>query len=176
VKDEDLLRYLDGEMSPREARQLETELESSEESRNKLAAMRQLGEVLVARFEGEGNEVESALSASWEKIAAQLPEPRSARPRIWDRLREWFEVYRAHVLTGAVAAAAGAFLAVWLRSGAPVPALAAGSPTEVESLDVEGGSGTIFQIASDDKNEPETTVIWLTPRDDGDDETERVPL
>jgi anti-sigma factor RsiW len=173
VKDEDLLRYLDGEMSPREARQLETELESSEESRNKLAAMRQLGEVLVARFEGEGDEVESALSASWEKIAAQLPEPESAGPGVWERLRDWFDAYRGHVLTGAVAAAAGAFLAVWLGSGAP----RAGSPAEVESLEVEGGSGTIFQIASDDKNEPATTVIWVTPWDDNDDDNkEKVPL
>jgi anti-sigma factor RsiW len=173
VKDEDLLRYLDGEMSPREARLLETELESSEESRNKLAAMRQLGEVLVARFEGEGNEVQPALSASWERIAAQLPESKSAGPGVWERVRDWFEIHRTHVLTGAVAAAAGAFLAVWLRSGVPA---AAGSPAEVESLEVEGGSGTIFQIASDDKNEPVTTVIWVTPPDDDDDNQEKVPL
>ena len=176
MKDEDLLRYLDGEMSPREARQLETELESSEESRNKLAAMRQLGEVLVARFDEEGNEVESALSASWEKIAAQLPEPASAGPGVWERLRDWFDAYRGHVLTGAVAAAAGAFLAVWLGAGAPRAGLATGSPAEVESLEVEGGSGTIFQIASDDKNEPATTVIWVTPWDDDDDNKEKVPL
>jgi len=174
VKDEDLLRYLDGEMSPREARELETELVSSEESRNKLAAMRQLGDVLMARFEGEGNEVESALSASWERIAAQLPEPALPRPGLWERLRDWFDVHRGHVLTGAVAAAAGAFLAVWLHgSGAPTAALA-GSPAEVESLEVEGGSGTIFQIPSDDKNEPVTTVIWVTPSDE--DDQEKVPL
>jgi len=52
-------------------------------------------------------------------------------------------------------------------AGPPPPAEAArAEDTEVESLEVSGGTGTIFQIAGS-ADEAATTVIWVT-QDDGD--------
>jgi hypothetical protein len=44
------------------------------------------------------------------------------------------------------------------------PMVLVASPPEVESLDVEGGTGTVFTIA-DDEGGSDTAVIWITPDD-----------
>ncbi|HVV83175.1 MAG TPA: hypothetical protein VHE35_08845, partial [Kofleriaceae bacterium] len=47
-------------------------------------------------------------------------------------------------------------------SAGPVLVSARSTPTEVESLDVPDGTGSVFTIDDDDG---ETTVIWVTPDD-----------
>ena len=39
---------------------------------------------------------------------------------------------------------------------------AAYRPTEIESLDTPGGTGTVFNLVDEDGS---TTVIWVTPED-----------
>ncbi|HKA86694.1 MAG TPA: hypothetical protein VKE22_03475 [Haliangiales bacterium] len=178
MKDEDLLRYLDGELSPREAREAEAAIEASPDARRKLDAMRQLRDVVAARIEAEVADAEAELEGSWRKIAAALPEP--PRAGVWARLREWFDAYRGHVLTGALAASAGVVLTLVLHPSGRM----AGAPPEaaeaavVESLEVPEGSGTILQVPSDDKNAPATTVIWLTPgeKDEQAEKAEDAPI
>ncbi len=169
MKDEDLLRYLDGELVPREAREVEAELAASPDARRKLDAMRQLRDVVAARIEAEVNDAEADLEGSWRKIAAALPEPQ--RPSLWGRLRDWFDAYRGHVLTGALAASAGVVITLALH---PAGRMASAPPEAaeaavVESLEVSDGAGTILQIPSGDRNAPVTTVIWLTPDDRAED-------
>ncbi len=108
---------------------------------------------------------------------------------LWGRLARWVDTYRGHVLTGALSAGAVAAVALILRPSAPAsqapmvaegsdvipsvgpgpaptvvdPMILTGAPAEVESLDVPGGTGTVFTIEGEDGEE--TTVIWVTPDD-----------
>ncbi|HUQ02790.1 MAG TPA: hypothetical protein VM261_09865 [Kofleriaceae bacterium] len=114
-----------------------------------------------------------------------------ASPGVWSRFVRWIDGHRAHLLTGALSAGAVAALAFVLRPDAPEPRVeirtvevevpakgggdagAAGggdpmvlvaTPPEVESLEVSGGTGTVFTIEDDDGG-TETAVIWVTPDD-----------
>jgi hypothetical protein len=88
-------------------------------------------------------------------------------------VRDFFEAYRGHILTGAVAAAAGAAVAYFAAKETRIihvkdnvdQVAAVRHNTEVESLEVPSGSGTIFTIPSEDKDEPATTVIWVQSDD-----------
>jgi hypothetical protein len=119
-------------------------------------------------------------------IAAKVP-PQVSKG-LWARITRWVDTYRGHVLTGALSAGAVAGIALILRpspaenkqpvvaegSGvlptvgpdpvpAPEPMILTGAPAEVESLEVPGGTGTVFTIEGEDGEE--TTVIWVTPDD-----------
>lgn len=110
---------------------------------------------------------------------------------LWGRITRWIDTYRGHVLTGALSAGAVAAIALVLRPSpaaeqkpvvaegsskdvptvgvgtgtgtASDPMVMTGTPAEVESLDVSGGTGTVFTIQGEDGEE--TTVIWVTPDD-----------
>jgi hypothetical protein len=99
---------------------------------------------------------------------------------------KWFDGHRAHVLTGVLSAGAVAAVAFVLREDPRVeyrdriikepvigqtspdaganPMVLVATPPEVESLEVNGGTGTVFTIENDD-GETETAVIWVTPDD-----------
>ena len=103
-------------------------------------------------------------------------------PGVWARLTGWLGTYRSQVLTGMATAAAAAIVALVLRPAprevtktvfvdrpVTIPVgpgsagqIMVGSPTEVESLDVSGGTGAVFTIEDEDGD---TTVIWVTPDD-----------
>ncbi len=115
------------------------------------------------------------------------------RVGVWGRVTRWIDAYRGHVLTGALSAGAVAAVALMLRpepkvveapvasappvtaptGPAPMPPMAdeqpdvvpvlQTTPAEVESLDVTGGTGTVFTIEGEDGEQ--TTVIWVTPDD-----------
>ncbi len=103
---------------------------------------------------------------------------------MWVRLMQWVDVHRGHLLTGALSAGAVAALAFVLRAEpqveirtveVPVTGSSAGpeprdpivlvaTPPEVESLEVSGGTGTVFTIEGEDGGS-DTAVIWVTPDD-----------
>jgi len=124
--------------------------------------------------------------------AAELPARAPAAPlglwgRLWGPFSRWVDTHRGHVLTGALSAGAVAALALVLRPdptvvkvrepiAVPTPRVTEPAPiqdtdvvpvvhqpAQVESMDVAGGTGTVFTIEDDDGEE--TTVIWITPDD-----------
>lgn len=171
VSDDQLMRYLDGELPSEEARAIERALESPA-VQTRVEALTQLGDIVRARYEVAADEAEPRLAAMWNDVRAALEPPPLS---FWTRAREAWERYRSHLLTGAVAAAAGAFVAVIAlpgrverkivyvpapqRTGAPVVATA--EEAEVESLEVVGGSGTVLHLPND-KDGVGTTVIWVS--------------
>ncbi len=129
---------------------------------------------------GETDEAKAATGAAREpaKVAA---------PGLWTRFMRWLDGHRGHMLTGALSAGAVAAVAFMLRAEPgvmvintrePAPPVAIGpgpdgggdpmilvaTPPEVESLEVSGGTGTVFTI-EDDEGGTDTAVIWITPDD-----------
>jgi anti-sigma factor RsiW len=185
LQDEELMRYLDGELSVKEARLVEKRIAGSAEVRLQVEALSQLREVLRSRYQVAEVEAAPRLDGLWAKLTAQLdhsspaPAPAmvapartvsgaTARPSsgLLATLREWFDAYRGHVLTGAVGAVAGALIAVLVLrglapGGGPGRGAAGGQKAEVESLEVPNGTGTVFQVAAPDGKGAATTVIWV---------------
>lgn len=157
----------DGEIEPGEA---------TAADRGELDALAQLGDVLRADALRAADEAEPAMDAVWARLERQIAAPRAeATPStgFMDRLRGWFSV--PALTTGFAGAALGALLVVALRppkivkeiqtvvetTPPPAPVVTAMHvPAEVESLEVTGGSGTVFQVEGDDGDE--STVIWVT--------------
>jgi anti-sigma factor RsiW len=167
ISDEKLMRYLDGELSREEGRDVERALERPE-VQARVQALTQLADVVRARSQAAEEEAAPQLAAMWDRVRAGLgsaPHP-DRTPTLWSRVREWFESYRSHFLTGAFAAAAGALLAVLVTGGGR---LAVGAPQEaqVDSLEVFGGSGSVYHFP-DEKGEG-TTVVWITPDEQPDE-------
>ena len=176
TNDEKLMRYLDGELTPVESREVERDLSASPALATKRDALLEMRDLLRARFEVAEDEAEPQLAAMWERVRSGLAPAPPPVPGVWTRVRDWLEAYRSHLVTGVLAAAAGALVAtaVTSRLAATLPgAGAAAESAEVESLEVMGGSGMVFQEPAADKNGSGTTVIWVTsnePNDDNDDD------
>lgn len=132
------------------------------------------------RFAAMWREIDKAIDREHESasVGAAIPKPH-APAGMWRRLGRWFDQHRGHLVTGAVSAGAVAALAILLRGGAATDdghggASTGGShgglgvtpavyhPTEIESLDTPGGTGTVFDLKDEDGS---STVIWVTPSD-----------
>lgn len=174
-------RLHDGELGD-DAGAARARAEASPEGRAELAALAQLGDLLRADAARAADEAEPAMDAIWARLEREMSPAAQAptSPSYGERLRGWFTL--PQLATGLVGAAAGAVLVVALREpriverhvhhmppqttvgggpGAPgdvVPALHVAA--EVESLEVVGGTGTVFQVEGDDGDE--STVIWVT--------------
>ncbi|HEX4453745.1 MAG TPA: hypothetical protein VH143_22900 [Kofleriaceae bacterium] len=156
-RDVDYMEHADGEA--------ETELDAT--GRAKVAAVRELGELVRGRLEQAADDLpEARLAQMWGQIDRSIA-PVAPKPRV-----KWFERYRGYVLTAAISAGAVAALAVMLRGTPAQNQTAAGAlvpvvhrPSEIEELDTPGGNGTVFNLADEDGN---TTVIWVTPNDSVD--------
>jgi anti-sigma factor RsiW len=174
ITDETLMLYLDGELSREEGRDVERALERPE-LQARMEALTQLRDVVRARSAAVEEDAEPMLATMWERMRPSLGSVAApARVGVWSRVRDWFESYRSHMMTGAVAAAAGALVAGYLVGGAggarTVPTtMAAAEAAEVDSLEVYGGSGTVFHFP-DDKSSEGTTVVWVTQNEDPDDD------
>lgn len=143
------------------------------------------------RLAGLWDLVERRLDAD---ARAELPAVPAAAAELglWAQVTGWLGRYRSQVLTGLVTAGTAAAITMFLRpaphpvvktvevptgppidvrsgSGAPTLTLARATPTEVESLEVSGGTGAVFTIRDEDDDvaggDGETTVIWVTPDD-----------
>lgn len=138
--------------------------------------------------------VERRLDAEAPPAAGEQTGATQVAPGLWSRVLRWIDSHRGHLLTGALSAGAVGLVAFALRaepqvrtivvpgpgvasgtpgvaSGPPVgpvapppaPVLVA-TPPEVESLEVSGGTGTVFTI-EDEEGGSDTAVIWVTPDD-----------
>ncbi len=161
--DLDLMQHADGERE---------EAPADGEGRAKVAAIRELGELVRGHLELSADAVPARkLEAMWKEIDNAIVPAAAPSLGIGARISRWFERYRGHVLTGVVSAGAVAALAIVLRpssesgssSSGPIQVTpAAYRPTEIESLETPGGTGTVFNLKDDDGS---TTVIWVTPED-----------
>jgi hypothetical protein len=157
------MQHADGELEPAPA---------DAEGRAKVAAVGELGELVRGHLELAADAVPARrFDAMWREID-QAVAP-AAAPGLGARISRWFERYRGHLLTGVVSAGAVAAIALVLRpssdrvggTGSRDPMQvtpAAYRPTEIESLDTPGGTGTVFNLKDEDGS---TTVIWVTPED-----------
>jgi len=198
--DSELMMLADGELDAAEARALERA--AGPTGTVKVAAVREVGELVRGHLELAADDAEERLSGLWDLVERRLDQPqpegaaaRPARaaarePGVWSQLVRWFDGHRAHLLTGALSAGAVAALAIVLREeprveirtvevpakvtpgdggtggsgGTQDPVVLVATPPEVESLEVNGGTGTVFTIQDDDGGS-ETAVIWVTPDD-----------
>ncbi len=142
-----------------------------------------------ARLAGLWDLVERRIDAD-ERAAQPAAVPAAVEdPGVWARFTGWMGRYRSQVLTGMATAGAAAVLTLVLRPGpttvtktvylpgddaidvrgvpgpgpGPAAQIMVGSPTEIESLEVSGGTGAVFTI--EDEDDGDTTVIWVTPDD-----------
>jgi anti-sigma-K factor RskA len=183
-RDEELMMLHDGELSEREARAAEERAAASPEDRARLDSLKEIGDVLRTRLEMAVEAETARLDGLWQKIEAGL-EPERERAEeaagaggFW----AWIQAWRGYFATGLVAAAAGAILAMALREPRTLtvyktievqakPEVVASRPeiidAEVESLEVVGGTGTVFHIPSEADDEAPTTVIWVSRDDTG---------
>ena len=210
--DIDLMQFVDGELDVSDADALEAHLASLDEATGDQAALKvqaldQMGDTLRSFLELEADAAEPRLDAMWEAIDSEIQKSDAVvekRPRVkakrepreglWAQIVRFFEGYRGHILTGAVAAGAAAAIILALRPpqeviverpvavhpmpdrgqpgqisvGATEPAkpsmtLVADDPTppEIETLDVEDGSGAVFVLPSEGEGDVSATVIFV---------------
>ena len=178
MKDSELMQLADGELDDQEL---------PAEERAKVEAIGELGELVRGQAEMAADAVpQKRFDAMWREIDKSISnktktdtasQPVAAPAGFWRRLGRWFDQYRGHLITGAVSAGAVAALALVLRgpgggggdqpqagshAGNPNLGPAVYRPTEIESLDTPGGTGTVFDLKDEDGS---TTVIWVTPND-----------
>jgi anti-sigma factor RsiW len=187
--DIDLMSYADGEGE--QGGDVAAFVAASPEAARKLAAIGEIGEGVRTSLELAADEAEPALDALWARIAAGIAEPEAAaaprahepaQPGLWAALAQWWHGYRGHVLTGAVAACAAAALVVMTWSPAPEvqtqivyreapqravvqpvvqPVEEQSSPPEIEELEVNGGTGSVFVLPAEGADDVSTTVIFI---------------
>ena len=155
------------------------------EARPTVAAVRELGELVRGSLELSADDAEPRLAGLWDLIerridvaeapAAPAPVVAPAAPSLGARIWTWLTGHRSHIATGLVSAGAVAGLAMALGPAprekvvvktvqvpAVAPAVMTGSPPEVESMELIGGSGTVFTIGDDD-GDGDAAVIWVEP-------------
>jgi anti-sigma factor RsiW len=193
-EDEELMAFLDGELAPRDARDVEARIDASVDARRKVEALGELSTLVRTHYEQATSASEPNMAAAWARLEAQLGQapveaPVKARaesarssgsPGWWQSVVDAFSW--SHVMTGAIGVAAGAILVFALRPGAgpesarrdPQPAVAPGEgepppvvtasaeDTNVDDLEVQSGTGMVFQVPTKNANMPATTVIWVT--------------
>lgn len=191
-RDEELMRWVDGELPRDEARAVERSLEQSTEkgsdgdaeaveAKVKVQAMQQLGELMKARYEAAADEAKPQLDALWARMERQLGDvPAPARPvraqrGLWAGVREWFEAYRGHVLTGALCGAAAALAVLIARPTrvvevpretvrvVQVPVEPGGSDVvqaaEFEDVETAEGSPDLIKIPAEQEGEAPTVIL-----------------
>jgi anti-sigma factor RsiW len=191
-EDEELMAFLDGELPPRDAREVEARIDASAATRLKVEALGELSTLVRTHYEQATSAAEPSMAAAWAKLEAQLgnapaPAPQGVRTDSarsgapggwWQAVVDAFTPRWSHIMTGAIGVAAGALLVFALRPGArpesahqgpvvapvePAPVVTASAEdTNVDDLDVQSGTGMVFQVPNKNANMPATTVIWVT--------------
>lgn len=182
------MQLADDELDAAGAAEVERQLALPENStaRDRLAGVRELGELVRGHLELRADEVEDRLAAMWTEVDKQLDlrpapvaRPVAARPGVWARMSAWLSAHRAHVATGLVSAGAVAALMTLVTPGGKdrvitrtvnvsppipptMPVVLKREAPQVESLDTPGGTGTVFTFEDDDGG---TAVILVTPND-----------
>lgn len=178
--DEELMRFLDGELSASESRSVEERLAQDPRLQRQASAVAEVGAVIRSRYEKAAEDAEPQLLAMWARIEKNLPLPEAnAQRSAFAWVASWMSTYRSYVATSLVSAAAGVLIATTVGPSTKVVevvkiveverppqaglALAKSADAEVESLEVTGGTGMVFHIPAEKHGEAATAVIWVTP-------------
>jgi anti-sigma factor RsiW len=165
-RDDELMRYFDGDLDDAEARRLEQALAGSPLDRARLEA---LGEIRTLLRESSQRDAATAPSeAMWASIRGELA--RGRRPALGERLAvAWSDLWAgpARYWVPATAAAGAVALAFALTRPAAPAALA--RDVVIESVETAGVTATVFQIP-DDTGGDGIAVLWITPESEGDEE------
>lgn len=119
-----------------------------------------------------------ASAAQASDAARALDAARAGKTGLWARIGAWLEEYRGYFATGALAAAAAAVLVMALRPPqvvervvvAPAPQdsprnppqmVNVSTPPEVEVLEVNDGSASVFTLPKEKEGDVTAGVIWL---------------
>jgi anti-sigma factor RsiW len=186
-EDEELMAFLDGELAPRDAREVEARVAASGEARQKLDALGEMSSLVREHYREATDAAEPGMAAAWARLEAQLgtvpPEKVPARPAtvpasagFWPSILDTLVPRWTHLAAGAVGVAAGALLVIGLREPRvevrtvirevppveqPAVVAAMAEDTAVDELDIQSGTGMVFQVPTQN-DKPATTVIWVT--------------
>lgn len=186
--DLELMLYADGELPPDEARQVAAWIAAHPDDRNKVEAVRQVGEAVRTWVELETDAAEPRMDAAWAAIARKLhsnghavPEEASeplptrrhkthARPQpgLWGTIRGWFGEHRGHMVTGVVTAGAVAALMFFIgprdrvteRTTVRGAGVGVGTPAALESQPPEVEDMEVFEGSG--------TILTIEPEGDDD--------
>jgi anti-sigma factor RsiW len=183
-RDEELMAWVDGELPRDEARQLERGMEGeaaeATEAKAKVRAMQQVGEVIKARYEAAADEAQPRLDALWARLERQLDEAPAKERAVAEQrgffaaVREWFDSYRGHVLTGAVCAAAAALAVIIARPDRvveretvrvvevpvePNRGVVQVKAAEFEDIETAEGSPDLIKIPASEEGEAPTVIL-----------------
>lgn len=184
VDDIDLMMYLDGELDDVRMQAIAAELQTNAQLKARFDALSIQSEALRTFFETEVDGVQLASGSLWEGIEKELDgsagEPESFSVVASQKKHSFWK----YALTGVVAGVAAAMVVLFLSKpgqtnstevntpqvadgqGKSSPKLILTSqPTEVESLDVASGGGTLIFLSADDESEQATPVIWISEED-----------
>ena len=158
-RDELLLsRYLDGDLSPRETKTLESLLAESEELRALKADFESVGRVLREKTIPQGPTPEAAWANVQRGLRLDRDVPGTASEQgFWGSRLAWASAIMTVLLVA---------LGIWIGTqGAGVPAMAATEPAEVEwvETDLPGAMTMVYQ--DDDTG---LTVIWVQENENGE--------
>lgn len=186
--DLELMLYADGELPPDEARQVAAWIAAHPDDRNKVEAVRQVGEAVRTWVELETDAAEPRMDAAWAAIARKLhsnghavpeevsePQPTrrhktNARPQpgVWATIRGWFGEHRGHMVTGVVTAGAVAALMFFIgprdriteRTTVRGAGVGVGTPAALESQPPEVEDMEVFEGSG--------TILTIEPEGDDD--------
>lgn len=131
--DIDLMQFVDGELDDTSAELLAARLESASTDENsddialKVQSLDQMSDTLRSYFELETDHAEPRLDAMWEiieqdiaktdakEVVVERAQTREQRKGVWAAIVQFFEGYRGHIFTGAVAAGAAAAVILAFR-------------------------------------------------------------
>lgn len=181
LDDDTLQRFYDGDLSPLDARAVQSRVEADPEAQKRLAELSRMSEMF--RVAAEEMSADLGSDALFASIQSSIKQERALGT--FERLRvvtsEWVEHKRGMVVplvaTSAVAAAALITVLVPKHDvqleGADdaAQATAAGEPaadtsphgTRIENVDFGASTGTVFEIESQGVT---TAVVWITDEEE----------
>ena len=160
--------WLDGELSPSETESMRLHLESCPECGATRRQLEKMQLTLKSVLESEASRV--AFAPFWRGVQRRITEKRPWHDELSDALRGVFSAPR---LAWAVPVVIALLIGVWsLDSFLPSwrPGALRNSFASVESIDAHGRNVALLR-----EDETKTTVIWLYPEQEGENESADEP-
>jgi anti-sigma factor RsiW len=156
LRDQDLLRYFDAELSPRRAHAVESQLKEDPQAQRKLALLERTRDLVRETILEENAPSFDHLYANVRARITQEPPVRFA-----EHLRAWLKRYR-FVVGSAVVAGAVVLALVGIALDSPVH-----NQCNIESIDIGPGVTSTIITPTDPDDANASTVIWIDDDQNG---------